>query len=141
MSVNKHKALQEWVQQFLDNENLYFESADDYPGTRKIVPNYGDYINSQDVLGNKYKSYTFVFIGYENIDTGTSDVNTNNMKLFDDFNEWVELQKENKNFPDFGENCSEYEIVPLQNMANLSALYENGLAKYMLAVRINYVEY
>lgn len=138
--VNKHKALQNWVKEFLSDEYLYFQNADAYPRIRILFPNYGDYLIKTDICGFKYKSYTFVFIGYEQIDTGTSDINANNMQIFDDFNYWLEEQQELNNFPDFGENCSEYEIVPLQNMANLASISEDGLAKYMLGVQINYKE-
>ena len=138
--VSKHKALQNWVQRFLDDNYLYFESADAYPNVRTIVPKYGDYLNKTDILGAKYKSYSFVFIGYEMIDTGTSDVNITNMEVMDEFTSWLEIQKEELNFPDFGDNCSEYEIVPLQNMANLAFISDDGLAKYMLGVRIDYKE-
>lgn len=140
MSVNKHKALQEWVQTFLEDNHLYFESTTTYPNIRTIVPEYGDYTISSDILGRKHKSYTFVFIGYEPIDSGISDVNTDNLQLFDMFNEWIELQDTTKNYPDFGSNCVEYELEPLQNMARLAAITDDGLAKYMLAVRINYKE-
>lgn len=140
MKKSKHKALQDWVEQFLTDNYLYFESADAYPNVRVMTPHYGDYVNRKDILGFKYKSYTFMFIGYESIDTGTSDVNIQNMEVMDAFNEWLEEQIENKNYPDFGETCSEYEIVPLQNMANLAMISDDGLAKYMLGVRIDYKE-
>lgn len=140
MSDSKHRALKDWVQTFLDNNYLYFESADAYPNVRVLVPNYGDYIKRQDICGFKYKSYSFVFIGYEQIDTGTSDVNITNMEIMDEFTEWLVEQQENGNYPNFGENCSEYEIFPLQNMANLATISEDGLAKYMLGVRIDYKE-
>ena len=138
--TSKHKALQAWVTPFLGDNYLYFESADAYPNIRMIVPEYGDYLIKTDVCGFKYKTYTFVFIGYENIDNGTSDVNTDNMDLMDKFTEWIETQQEELNFPDFGEKCSDYEIKPLQNMANLATITDEGLAKYMLAVKINYKE-
>ena len=96
MSISKHEAMLNWIQPFLEDNYLYFESADAYPGVRELVPNYGDYVNKTDILGNKYKSYSFVFIGYESIDTGTSDVNLRNMELFDNFNEWLEKQKRKK---------------------------------------------
>lgn len=138
--VSKHEAMQEWVQGFLDDNYLYFESADAYPGVRTIVPNYGEYTYKTDICGFKYKSYSFVFIGYEKIDTGTSNVNVSNMDIMDEFNKWLEEQIELEEYPDFGDNCSEYEIVPLQNMANLAMISDDGLAKYMLAVRIDYKE-
>lgn len=137
---SKHKIMQEWVQQFLDENYLYFESADAYPNVRVLVPNYGDYVNKTDILGNKYKSYSFVFVGYEEVDPGTSDINTDNLEIFDAFNEWLEEQKEKKNFPDFGDNCSEYDIIILQNMANLATITNDNLAKYMLGARIDYKE-
>lgn len=138
--INKHKVMQEWVQTFLDDNYLYFEYADEYPNVRTLVPNYGDYINKTDIVGNKYKSYSFVFIGYEHIDYGTSDINTRNMEIFDNFIEWLEEQKKIGNFPDFGDKCSEYDIIILQNMANLATLSADNVAKYMLGARIDYVE-
>lgn len=140
MSVNKHKVMQDWVSSFLEDNYLYFESTDAYPNVRLLVPNYGDYTRKTDILGYKYKSYSFVFVGYEQIDLGTSDVNITNMEIFDKFNEWLEEQKENQNFPDFGDNCSEYDIIILQNMANLASIQDDNLAKYMLGARIDYKE-
>jgi hypothetical protein len=140
MIVNKHKIIQDWVQTFLEDEHLYFESADAYPGIRTITPQYGEYVTRTDICGFKYKSYSFIFIGYEQIDTGTSDVNTTNMYIMDKFTEWLETQKETENFPDFGQNCSEYDIIPIQDIANLATIQDDGLAKYMLGVRIDYKE-
>ena len=37
MSINKHDALQTWVEPFLENNYLYFETADAYPGIREIA--------------------------------------------------------------------------------------------------------
>ncbi len=138
--INKHKVMQDWVQSFLDDNYLYFESTESYPNVRMLVPNYGDYTRYTDILGNKYKSYSFVFVGYERIDYGTSDINTENMEIFDKFNEWLETQKQEGNFPDFGTNCSEYDIIILQNMANLATITDDNLAKYMLGARIDYKE-
>lgn len=138
--MTKHKALQEWVQPFLEDNYLYFQSADAYPDIRVLVPEYGEYLIRTDICGFKYRFYNFVFIGYQQIDSGTSDVNIENMDIFDRFNTWLEEQKKNRNYPNFGEKCDEYEIVPLQNMANLTAVTEDGLAQYMLAARIEYRE-
>ena len=138
--MTKHKALQEWVTPFLENNYLYFQSADAYPEIRVIVPEYGEYLIKTDICGFKYRAYNFVFMGYERLDTGTSDVNVENMDIFDKFNQWLEQQQRERNFPQFGDACSEYEILPLQNMANLTSVTEDGLAQYMLAARIEYKE-
>ena len=140
VGVNKHTVLREWVQEFLGDRYLYFESADAYPNVRIAVPQYGDYVLRTDILGNKYKQYSFVFVGYEQLDVGTSDINATNMLLFDEFSEWVEEQQKQGNFPNFGENTDEYQLNVVQNMANLSFVTDDGIAKYMLAVNINYRE-
>lgn len=139
-NLSKHQAMENWVQSFLANKYLYFESATNFAGIRKIITNYGDYVRRTDVLGNKYKSYSFAFVGYEQLSDGTDGTNIDNMENFDAFLDWLEEQKELKNYPHFGSNCSEYDIIPLQNMANLAMVDETGLAKYMFAVRIDYKE-
>lgn len=139
-NISKHEAMVNWIKPFLDENYLYFESADIYPGVRELVPNYGDYVNRTDIIGNKYKSYSFVFVGFEKIDTGTSDVNLRNMELFEKFNDWLEEQKENRNYPEFGDKCSEYDIIILQNMANLAMTTDDNIAKYMLGARVDYKE-
>ena len=137
--MNKHTILKEWVNQFLVDKNLSFETIEMNLGARALVPNYGDFLVKQDVLGNKYKEYTFAFVGCELIDYGTSATNENNMNLFDEFNEWIEEQERNKNYPDFG--ATEYKLEPLQNMANIAQYDEaSQLAKYMLLCKISYTE-
>ena len=138
--MSKHKNMQTWVQTFQDDSYLAFESVDAYPQVRTMIPEYGAFKITEDVLGNKKKGYTFAFVGYEQIDTGTSDVNSDNMDKFELFSEWLETQQDNKNFPDLGDDTYKYEIIPLQNMANLSGVDESGLAKYMFGVRIEYWE-
>lgn len=142
MVVNKHLALQEWVQDFLiDGRYLYFENIDMYPNMRTIVPNYGDYKIRTDITGNIYKRYTFAFVGVEDFSQDTTEQNIANMQLFDDFNDWIVRQQKEGNFPDFGKNTFDYKLTPLQNMANLSTLSSDGLlAKYMLMVQIDYTE-
>ena len=106
MSVNKHKVLREWVQTFVTNEYLRFENVEMFPNARALVPNYGDFQIKQDICGNKYKEYTFAFVGVQSFDTGTSSINEDNMKMFDDFNDWIEEQETQKNYPNFGANVS-----------------------------------
>jgi len=134
--MSKHTNIVEWVQDFVTTTDLTFETIEANPGFRALVPVYGDYKVTEDILGTQTRNYDFAFVGYEQLDFGTSTQNTANMDYFDSFIEWLELQDKNKNFPDLG--GTDYEIIPLQNMANLALVDENGLAKYIFQARIQY---
>jgi hypothetical protein len=141
MSVNKHLVMKTWVEQFL-GDKMHFEDIQANQGARSFVPQYGDYVQKTDICGNKYKFYTFGFIAIEPLDMNDQDSNNaTTMNTMDLFNDWLELQQKNKNFPDFGTNVTNYRIVPLQNMANVAQYFEDiGMVKYILVARIEYVE-
>ena len=142
MSVNKHEVIKLWVEEFLDGSKMSFDNINAEQGFRSLVPDYGDHIIKKDICGNKTKWYSFGFIGIEPLDTADNDVNNaQTRQKIDDFNDWLELQEKNKNYPDFGENVTRYKILPLQNTANLAQVFtDNGFAKYILMARIEYVE-
>lgn len=138
--TNKHEVLKAWVETYLDGVGLSFENIDITPGARSVVPDIGEYTTKTDVIGRKYKQYTFGFIAIEVLDT--QDTTTNNAKqMFDveQFNTWLEEQQKLRNFPNFGDNTTEYEIVPLYNMPSMN-VGDNNMAKYILMARIEYVE-
>lgn len=142
MSTNRHAAVKTWVEQFLSGNKMSFENIEGIQGFRSIVPDYGDFIISQDILGRKKKQYTFGFIAVEPLDRIDNDTNnTTTRQLVDDFNDWLVLQEKNKNFPNFGTNVIEYKVVPLQDTANMAQVFEDiGLVKYILTARIEYTE-
>lgn len=139
--VNKHTAIRDFVQQFVDDRFLQFESIEFVTGARSVVPNYGDNVERIDILGNKYKSYTFTFIAIQDFDRGSTDFNEQNMMIMDSFNDWIVEKEENGEYPNFGDNCINYRWELLQNMGNLAQIDESlSLAKYMLTCKLNYTE-
>ena len=141
MSVNKHAVVKEWVESYLSNAKIGFEYIDAYQGFRSVIPNYGDYVVKTDIVGNKTKWYTFGFVAVESLDIYSGDNNATIRDSIDAFNDWLETQEKNKNYPDFGTNVTKYKISPLYNTADMSQVFEDkGLAKYVLMVRIEYVE-
>ena len=120
---------------------MQFDSLESYPGARALVPDYGDFTISTDILGNKTKAYNFAFVGTEPLSFTTDNQNQTNLSLFDEFSQWIIEQDKNRNYPDFGENVINYKLVPLQNMANRTYFdEESGLAKYILGFRLEYTE-
>ena len=142
MSVNKHIVTKEWVEQFLLGNKMYFDNIEAYQGARSIIPDYGDFVISTDIVGNKRKWYSFGFVATEPLDTTDNDINNaTSRQLVDDFNDWLVEQETNKNYPDFGDKVTKYKIVPLYNTANMAQVFaENGMAKYILMARIEYTE-
>lgn len=143
--MTKHQAIIEWLQPYIEsdvnaNNGLSFENVTVTPGFRSVVPNAGDNLIGTDITGSKKKEYIFSFIICELFDQDGYDTNLASMEIGDNFNKWVDLQQKNRNYPDFGTNTKRYKVESLSNMADL-ALVENGSAKYMLTVRIEYWEF
>lgn len=140
--MNRHQILYEWASGFFtDNKILQFDTLESYPGARSLVPDYGDFTLAADILGNEKKAYDFAFVGTEPLSFTTDDQNQTNLNLFDEFSQWVIEQDKNKNYPDFGENITDYKLIPLQNTANRAYFDEtSGLAKYILGFRLEYTQ-
>lgn len=140
--INKHEIMKTWVEQFLDGKKMSFDDIEAYQGARSIVPDYGDFVVKTDICDNKTKWYSFGFVAIEPLDRNDTDINNlTTRQAIDDFNDWLVLQEKNKNYPNFGTKVSKYKIVPLQNTANMAQVFEdNGMAKYILMARIEYVE-
>lgn len=136
--MKKNEILQRWLQPFLDDNFLKFQSIDNYPDARAVVPTNAETVY-EDITGVKYKEYVFSFIGIVKLDTGTSYENAKNLDIFDEFNDWIEEQAENNNFPAFP-NCTNFEIETLQDTATLAYVDDNNNAKYVLAVKLRYEE-
>lgn len=140
--MDKHQILYEWVSNFFDGQQyLQFDTLDSYAGARSFVPDYGEFVIATDILGNKKKAYNFAFVGTEPLSFTTDNQNQSNLSLFDSFTNWIIEQEDNKNYPNFGDNVTNYKLIPLQNMANRAYFdEESGLAKYILSFKLEYVE-
>lgn len=139
--INKHREIKKFVEKYLQNQKLCFENFQITPHTRAIVPEYGDFELKKDVLGNSYKVYTFTFVAVEKISNQPLiDANINNMEIMDDFNNWILEQEKNSHYPNFGDNVIEYKWELTQNMGNLAYVDEQSIAKYLLTIKLNYVE-
>jgi hypothetical protein len=142
MSVNKHDVMKRWVETFLSGAKVSFDNIDAYQGARSLIPEYGEYLIKQDIVGNKTKQYTFGFVAIETLDQYDVDTNnTDTRQLIDGFNDWLVTQEKNRNYPDFGDDVIKYKIIPLYNTSNIAQVFtDTNLAKYILMARIEYVE-
>lgn len=136
--MRKNEALQVWLQPFLDDNFIKFQSIDNYPDARAVIPTNAETVY-EDITGVKVKEYVFSFIGIVKLDTGTSYKNAKDLDIFDTFNDWIEEQNANANFPQFP-NCTNFELEALQDTATLAYIDDDNNAKYVLSVKIKYEE-
>lgn len=120
---------------------LNFNFSPESPESISLITNYSDKIRKRYITGDCEKEYGFSIIIVKPYSSDQDDLNLEAMNFAQAFMDWLEVQNEEKNYPDFGENCTVEKIENLQNMPNLSGVNcEEGLARYMIQAKIIYKE-
>ena len=137
---NKYKAVVEYLSQYPELKSyLYFNTIQEKENHTSISTTSSDYYSKRYIRGG-IKNYDFAITIIKNYDTGTSELNIDEMFGVQKFMNWIDLQNKNKNFPIF-ENAKVFSIKNLQNEPSFSGINESGsLAKYMFQIRIEYKE-
>jgi len=140
-AINKEEIVQEWA---ADNPYLTDELYLDYLGERNgncsISPVASDNVIATYIDGSKLKEYKFALQVMLPVSTVSDVVNADNMFTMRKWQAWIEDQEKLKNYPDFGELTSDYELSNLNNMPAMVMRLDNGLAKYQFFARLRYVE-
>lgn len=139
--VDLEKALMEWLEgmPFL-TDRLYFDFLGGHHGSCAVSPLSENAVVKRYINGDKIRQYTFALQVMLQVSDATDDVNTENMFALRKWQEWIEEQEAQKNYPDFGERCSDYQVENLNNMPNRAMWYDNGLVKYQFFAKITYFE-
>ncbi len=140
-TVNKEKALHEWANTnpFFNNQ-LLFDFLDGHEGSCAISPVYQDAVLKTYIGGTKIRQYTFSLQIMLTVSDSTDNTNVENMFTLRQWQDWITEQEENKNYPDFGANCSDYRLENLNSTPFLALRYENNIAKYQFFARLSYKE-
>ena len=138
--TNKHQAMWEYLTTYPGLQSyLKFNTVDSIPDETSISTVFGEEWETKYTRGHGIKRYDFAIIAMKLHDTGTSNLNIEEMFNVEKFMDWIELQNKNKNFPYFGENLKILSIENLQNMPNLAGVDTDGsVAKYMFQCRVRY---
>jgi hypothetical protein len=139
--VDTEKALMKWLEgmPFL-TDRLYFDFLGGHHGSCAVSPLSENAVVKRYINGDKIRQYTFALQVMLQVSDATDDVNTENMFALRKWQEWIEEQEAQKNYPNFGEKCSDYRVEYLDDMSNGEARYENGLAKLQFFAKIIYFE-
>lgn len=137
--TNKHKVVLDYLSNYPDIKSfLYFNTSLEELNHTSVNTITSDYFEQKYLRGG-IKNYDFAITFIGQYDTGTSDININQIFDLEKFMLWIDEQNKNKNFPEFevGEVIS---IENLQNEPSFSGINETGnLAKYMFQIRIKYL--
>lgn len=136
---NYNKAIMDYLATYPDIKTFpFFNSSTESIGNTSIATNYGSTWVDRHLRGHGVKAYDFAIIYMGQQDSGTSDINANEMFNAEKFMQWVEEQNENKNFPVF-DGAKVLSIENLQNQPNFAGVSEAGnVAKYMMQIRVLY---
>lgn len=136
--------------------------------TIKDSPLYFNFINAKDnnkqfitmaneraleqpfVDGSVQKRYTFTIVDFKSVtynalvtQAGFPNENVEEFVQVKDVIDWIEEQREARNFPDFGDDCLIDDMRALTDNPNLNGVDSNtkpALAKYNISIQIDYLD-
>lgn len=147
--ISRHKIIFTWLLNCPYFEKLFFIFSPDENESAVIVPDeiitsYSDdnQIEQSYIDGSQLRYYTFNVISfqpYNALANFEAFENIDFVEIVQNIADWISVQFENKNLPNFGENCEILKIDIINLSDGISAVDENG-AKYMFAVRFKYFD-
>lgn len=140
MTVNKEEILLNWAKQIpYIKGTLLFDWLAENQDSCSIILIPAEPIKTY-IDGSQVVEYIFMFcVKFALSDTG-DDVNTGNMFTLRQWQDWIEEQEREGNYPDFGDKCSGYELENLSISPNLAQTDDGGMGKYQFPVKLTYSE-
>lgn len=155
--VDKNSAIIEYLFQcktFSDG-NLFFNFAEEEDNTNQFVK-VEEAVKKKFIDGSELKRYSFNLIIYKSIAhnalirdvAGTSivlmpDENMEDIAEVQAIIDWINQQNDDRNFPDFGEDCIIDSVISKDNDPNLYAVDTSvnpPLAKYSILIQVEYLD-
>ena len=138
MSANQDAVMLDWLKE--QAENIKFNFLSGKLGDRAFII-IGNPKGPEDILGNRLRAYDFALQAILSHSEGADDTNLENMQLMREWQDWIDEQQADKNYPDFGPDCSEYCLLNLNDSPELAQIQQNNkMAKYQFFARLEYVE-
>lgn len=152
--VNKNQAIIDFLIQCdeIKGSSLYFNFINAKDTNKQIITQSNDKsLNRTYIDGSVLKRYTFTVIAFMSVAPnpipkveGMMDENVRDLVDVQSVIDWVTQQNDERNFPDFGEECEIEEIQALSENPNLDGIDNNTsppLAKYSLTIRVEYIDH
>lgn len=153
--VDKNQAVINFLMQcpqIRDNPTYFnFTDANAEGNSKSIITSANDKsIDRTYVDGSVLKRFTFTIIDFKSVSyqalttvAGLSNENVEDMMDVQSIMDWVEEQADNRNYPDFGQDCVMDNMRTATNAPNLNGVDTNSrpsLAKYSMSIIIDYLD-
>lgn len=136
--------------QIKDNP-LFFNFAEAQDNNKQFVTAANSKSISKEYIdGSVLKQYTFTIIDYRSVsyqaivaEAGYSNENVEEHFDIQGIIDWITQQAENRNYPDFGEDCIIEDMAAVTDNPNLNGIdtsVKPALAKYSVSVQIRYLD-
>lgn len=133
------------------SSRVFFNYINGKDNDKQIVTNSTERsLNKTYLDGSVLKRYTFTIIDFRSVTdqalvkiSGHPNENVEEMFDVQKILDWVETQTEERNFPDFGEDCEIDDMRTTSNVPNLSGVDSSikpALAKYSISIIIDYID-
>ena len=152
--VDKNQAIIDFLIQCdeIKRSSLYFNFINAKDTNKQIITQSNDKsLNQTFIDGSVLKRYTFTVISFMSVAPnpipkveGMTDENVRDLVDVQSVIDWVTAQNEERNFPNFGEECEIEEIQALSENPNLDGIDNSTsppLAKYSLTIRVEYIDH
>ncbi|GHU57300.1 hypothetical protein AGMMS49975_22600 [Clostridia bacterium] len=137
--INKHAALYEWLAKCpLLPDTLIASFLNERDGSVAVTPISNPTYIKRYLRGRGIMQYEFAVSVMLSFSDSTDETNTNNLFLVHTLQEWLREQEKLSNYPDFGADCSDYQLEVLSDMPQLAEKYQNGMAKYQFYATLKY---
>lgn len=129
---------------------LFFNFADEEDGNNHFITE-KDSIKKRYIDGSLLKQYTFTIASYYSVSYNAVlnenddivDENVENMAKIQEVLDWIELQADNQNFPDFGPQFVVEEMVTLTTDPDIDGIDTSvnpPIVRYSVGVKVSYLD-
>ena len=142
MSTDKNQAVLDWLKTYPGISALGFNFGTAEDGACNFIPAPSDNVIRTYIDGSALKHYTFAVTWYKDFasDAFAAAENLADTKAIEAFMAWIDDQNASKQYPSFPSECQIEAIRNLQDIPSTSGYDSNRLAKYMVQVRIEYID-
>lgn len=151
--MNKHEAMIKYLVTcpFVKNNPLFFNFGESKENSNQFITTSNtESITTEFIDGSKLKSYAFTLLTFKTISynaivkTGDyKDENLSEMSEFQEVIDWINEQEENRNYPDFGEDCVIDAIRCLTAnpvLSDVDASVEPAIVTYSITIQVEYLD-